>query len=134
MEDISTQKVTCTDPDTLQFCKQVSDTVFWYCEPNTFHPKLSSGADTPERRMLERYEGRPEGLLRDAGEQEEVHKFLITDEFWLSGKINATEIDAEEIRELSGAYGYSPEYLKSDAMLLCECYFESYPTDFMPDF
>lgn len=127
------QNIKCTDPDNLQFCHKISDKEFWYCEPNTGNIKLLPGADTPERKIYEKYKGSPEVLLRDARIDKTVYAFLTNNELWLSGAIEVDDFTHEEKVELLKDYGYSWDSFSNDAernQIICENYFEQYPFDY----
>lgn len=53
MNRLFTPGIECTDPDSLQFCLRISDTEYWYCQPNIYHKDLFTGADTPARHILD---------------------------------------------------------------------------------
>ena len=64
MNRLFTPGIECTDPDSLQFCLRISDTEYWYCQPNIYHKDLLPDADTPAQCILCRYLGYPDDFLR----------------------------------------------------------------------
>lgn len=136
MERLFTPGIQCTDPDQLQFCLHISDTEFWYCEPNHYHTDLFPGADTPARRLYDRYRGYPNKLLQDARQDTEVKTFVTDRRLWLTGTIDANDFNREEQVELLSDYGYRWEFFATDTdrnQIICENHFEQYPEDYRND-
>lgn len=136
MERLFTPGIQCTDPDQLQFCLHISDTEFWYCEPNHYHTDLFPGADTPARRICDKYRGYPDKLLQDARTDAEVRAFVSDRRLWLTGTIDANDFNREEQVELLSDYGYRWEFFATDTdrnQIICENHFEQYPEDYRND-
>lgn len=136
MERLFTPGIQCTDPDQLQFCLHLSDTEFWYCEPNHYHTDLFPGADTPARRIYDKYRGYPDKLLQDARQDTEVMAFVTDRRLWITGTIDAADFSREEQEALLKDYGYAWENFTSDAdrnQIICENHFEQYPHDYRDD-
>lgn len=136
MERLFTPGTQCTDPDQLQFCLYISDTEFWYCEPNHYHADLFPGADTTARRIYDKYRGYPDKLLQDARTDAEVMAFVSDRRLWLTGTIDANDFNSEEQVELLSDYGYRWEFFATDTdrnQIICENHFEQYPEDYRND-
>lgn len=136
MERLMNPGIECTDPDQLQFCQKISDTKFWYCEPNTYHDSLLPDADTPARRLYEKYSGYPRQMLKDAHTSEEVSDFITNSTLWLTGEIDADDFTREEQEKLLDDYGYSWDSFDDEAnrnQIICENYFEQNGPDFRND-
>lgn len=117
MNRLFTPGIECTDPDSLQFCLRISDTKYWYCQPNIYHRDLFPDADTPARHILCHYLGYPDDFLRD----------MHTD---------AADFSRKEQEALLADYGYKWESFASDAernRIICENHFEQYPLDYRND-
>lgn len=128
--------IKCTDPDQLQFCLHISDTEFWYCEPNHYHADLFPGADTPARRIYDKYCGYADKLLQDARTDAEMRAFVSDRRLWLTGSISADDFSREEQEQLLGDYGYRWEFFTTDTkrnQIICENHFEQYPFDYRND-
>gem|GEM_PF-641747 len=82
MNRLFTPGIECTDPDSLQFCLRISDTEYWYCQPNIYHRDLFLDADTPARHILCRYLGYPDDFLRDMHTDAEVRAFASDRMLW----------------------------------------------------
>ena len=126
----------CTDPDQLQFCLKISDTVFWYCEPNTYHRDLLPYAETESNRIYQRYLGYPTEFLRDAHNMPEVRKFATDNMLWREGEIDVTDFSRSEQEELLKDYGYKWDDFSTDIdrnQIICENHFEQYPLDYRND-
>ncbi len=104
----------CTDPDQLQFCLKISDTVFWYCEPNTCHRDLLPCAETESNRIYQRYLGYPTEFLHDAHNVPEVRKFATDNMLWREGEIDVTDFSRSEQEELLKDYGYKWDDFSAD--------------------
>lgn len=128
--------IECTDPDHLQFCLKISDTEFWYCQPNIYHNDLLPDADTPASRIYNKYCGVPHELLRDAQTDNDVRTFVNDRKFWMEGEIDVNDFSREEQEELLDDYGYKWNDFTSDAQrnqIICENHFEQYPLDYRND-
>ncbi|WP_419511275.1 hypothetical protein [Alistipes sp.] len=136
MKNLLQPGIQCTDPDSLQFCLRISESEYWYCQPNIYHRDLFPGADTPAQRILCRYLGDPNDFLRDIHSDDEVRAFASDRMLWLEGEIDAADFSREEQEELLDAYGYRWESFFSDAernQIICENHFEQYPLDYRND-
>lgn len=136
MERLLTPDISCTDPDQLQFCLKISETVFWYCEPNTCHCDLLPCAETDSSRIHQRYQGYPAELLCDAHDISEVRKFAMDHILWREGEIDVTDFSRSEQEELLNDYGYKWDDFSTDAdrnQIICENHFEQYPLDYRND-
>lgn len=136
MERLLHAGITFTDPDQLQFCLKISDTTFWYCQPNVYHNDLLPDADTPASRILHRYSGNPKTLIEDTQTDPEVRAFVSNRLYWLEDEIDVTGFSRKEQEELLSDYGYSWEDFSSDAdrnQIICENHFEQYPLDYRND-
>ena len=91
MKRLLNPDIQCTDPDQLQFCLKISDTEFWYCEPNTCHRDLLPCAETESNRVYQRYLGHPTEFLHDAHNVPEVRKFATDNMLWREGEIDVTD-------------------------------------------
>jgi len=136
MKRILNPDIECTDPDQLQFCLKISDTVFWYCEPNTCHNDLLPHAETDANRIYHRYLGYPTAFLRDADNIPEVRKFATDDMLWREGEIDVSDFSLAEQEELLKDYGYKWADFSTDAernQIICENHFEQYLLDYRND-
>lgn len=128
--------IVCTDPDQLQFCLKISDTEFWYCEPNWYNDKLMPDSGTKESDIVEKYTGYPKALLDDAKTDNDLRAFLGNRQLWLHGSSEIKDFSQEEQEELLSGYGYSWSSFPSDAernQMICENYFEQNPMEFRYD-
>lgn len=128
--------IECTDPDSLQFCLRISESEYWYCQPNIYHKDLFTGADTPARHIPDRYLGDPDDFLRDMHTDAEVRAFASDRMLWLEGEIDAADFSRKEQEALLADYGYRREFFASDAernRIICENHFEQYPLDYRND-
>ena len=126
----------CTDPDQLQFCLKISDTVFWYCEPNTCHRDLLPGVETEASRIHQRYLGHPTEFLHDTHNVPEVRKFATDNMLWREGEIDVTDFSRSEQEELLKDYGYKWDDFSTDTdrnQIICENHFEQYLLDYRND-
>lgn len=133
MENLQNPNIQCTDPDTLQFCLQHSDTEFWYCQVNDMNVKLLPDAQTTEKLIYDILCGYPKSLLELSKTVTEVKEFVSNRRFWCSDNFDVTDFTQEEKLELLGDYGYSWDSFTSDAernQIICECYFEENIYDF----
>lgn len=124
-----------TDPDNLQFCLKISDTEFWYCEPNIYH-ELIYTEGTIENLIYHTFKGNPDGLLALASSVKEVRSFIYNQYLWLEGTSDINDFDDKEKLQLLDDYGYSWEDFEDDAdrnQIICENYFEQNPMDFRND-
>lgn len=136
MDRLFNPAIQCTDSDQLQFCLHISDSEFWYCEPNHYHADLFPCADTPARRIYDKYRGYPDKLLQDARTDAEVMAFVTDRRLWLTGTIDANDFNREEQEELLSDYGYRWESFATDTdrnQIICENHFEQYPEDYRND-
>lgn len=136
MEQLLNPDIECTDPDQLQFCLKISDTEFWYCQPNIYHNDLLPNADTPASRIYNKYCGVPNELFRDAHTDNDVRTFINDRKLWMEGEIDVNDFSREEQEELLGDYGYKWDDFTSDAgrnQIICENHFEQYPLDYRND-
>lgn len=136
MKQLLSPKIECTDPDQLQFCLKISDTEFWYCQPNIYHNDLLPDADTPASRIYNKYCGYPDELLRAAQTDYEVRNFITDRRLWMEGEIDVHGFTREEQKELLDDYGYKWEDFFADAdrnQIICENHFEQYPLDYRND-
>lgn len=112
----------CTDPDTFQFCKKLSDTEFSYCQ-------LANEDIIDEI-----------NVMQIGGHFFDVKEFLNNKgtcaEDWYAGDIDVTDYDGDEIGEVLSAYGGVLDGVDSQELrnqIIAECIFETYMlTDFMP--
>ena len=88
MNRLFTPGIECTDPDSLQFCLRISDTEYWYCQPNIYHKDLLPDADTPAQCILCRYLGYPDDFLRDMHTDAEVRTFASDRMLGMEGEID----------------------------------------------
>jgi hypothetical protein len=136
MERLLSPDIECTDPDQLQFCLKISDTEFWYCQPNIYHNDLLPDADTPACCIYNKYCGAPNELFRDAHTDNDVRTFVNDRKLWMEGEIDVNDFSREEQEELLGDYGYKWNDFTSDAQrnqIICENHFEQYPLDYRND-
>lgn len=136
MNRLFTPGIECTDPDSLQFCLRISESEYWYCQPNIYHKDLFTGADTPARHILDRYLGYPDAFLRDMHTDAEVRAFTSDRMLWMEGEIDAADFSQQEQETLLADYGYKWESFASDAernQIICENHFEQYPLDYRND-
>lgn len=136
MENLFNPAIRCTDPDQLQFCLRISDTEFWYCEPNWFNYKLMPGSETRELALLNNYMGYPDKLLEDALRDEEVKILISNRQFWLTESSEMDDFTREEKIELLEDYGLKWDDFDSNSernQIICENYFEQNPMDFRND-
>lgn len=136
MENILNPGIHCTDPDQLQFCLRISDSEFWYCEPDWYNDKLMPDSDAPEKELLEKYLGYPENMIQDAQKDEKVKALLSNRQLWLTGSSEMDDFTEEEKLEMLDDYGYSWDSFTDDAernRIICEIYFEQNPMDFRND-
>lgn len=136
MEQLLDPGIEHTDPDQLQFCLKLSDTKFWYCEPNVYHESLFPGANTSARRLYDKYCGYPEKMLQEAQTDQEVRAFVSDPALWLEGETDAKDFTREEQEELLADYGYEWNFFNSDSsrnQIICENYFEQNATEFRND-
>ena len=135
MKNLFNPNIQCTDPDNLQFCQILSDTEFWYCEPNIYNEQIYSDG-TPENTLYKKYKGNPMQLLVDAGTNAEVKKFVSNRLLWLTGLVNINDFSTEEKKELLNSYGYVWNTFLDDKernQIICENYFEQNPMEFRDD-
>lgn len=137
MQNLLHPDIECTDPDNLQFCLKESNSEFWYCEPNVYHPNLCFDGETTESAIYELYKGYPKNLLEDARTDEEVKAFVNNRCFWLSGSSEMSDFTHDEQIELLDDYGYKWDDFKDDVdrnQIICENFFEQHPLDFTHDY
>ena len=135
MKNLFNPNIQCTDPDNLQFCLILSDTEFWYCEPNIYNEQIYSDG-TPENTLYKKYKGNPKQLLADAGANAEVKKFVSNRLLWLAGLVDTNDFSTEEKNELLNSYGYAWNTFsdnKERNQIICENYFEENPMEFRND-
>ena len=133
MNHLFNPAIECTDPDSLQFSLRISDTEYWYCQPNIYHKNLFPEADTSARHIFCRYLGHPDDFLRDMHTDAEARTFASDRMLWMEGEIDAADFSHEEQEELLHDYGYNRESFSSDAernQIICENHFEQYPLDY----
>ena len=136
MNRLFTPGIACTDPDSLQFCLRISESEYWYCQPNIYHRDLLAGADTPAQHILDRYLGDPDAFLRDMHTDAEVRAFASDRMLWMEGEIDAADFSQQEQETLLADYGYKWKSFASDAernQIICENHFEQYPLDYRND-
>ena len=136
MKRLLNPDIQCTDPDQLQFCLKISDTVFWYCEPNTSHRDLLPCAETESNRIYQRYLGHPTEFLHDAHNVPEVRKFATDNMLWREGETDGTDFSWSEQEELLKDYGYKWDDFSADIdrnQIICENHFEQYLLDYRND-
>lgn len=136
MERLLNPNIKCTDPDQLQFCLKISDTEFWYCQPNLYHTDLLPDANTPASRIYDKYCGYSDQLFRAAQTDNGVRSFITDRKFWLEGEIDVNDFSREEQEKLLDNYGYKWNDFTSDAdrnQIICENHFEQYPLDYRND-
>lgn len=124
-----------TDPDNLQFCLKISDTEFWYCEPNIYH-ELIYTEGTIENLIYHTFKGNPDGLLALCSSVKEVKDFLSNKYLWLEGLIDMDDFTEAEKLKLLDDYDYSWDDFEEDTdrnQIICENYFEQNPMDFRND-
>ena len=121
MNRLFTPGIECTDPDSLQFCLRISNTKYWYCQPNIYHRDLFPGADTPARHILCRYLGDPNDFLRDMHTDAEVRAFASDRMLWMESEIDAADFSQQEQEALLADYGYriTPADDKDDVLDSC---------------
>jgi hypothetical protein len=128
--------ITCTDPDQLQFCLKLSDTEYWYCEPNCYNDLLLPDSNDNVMKLLRKYKGNPSELIEDAGKKEDVKAFINNLRIWLTGIVDIADFDHDEMVQLLDDYGYTWNDFESDVdrnQIICENYFEQNPLDFRND-
>lgn len=136
MNRLFTPGIECTDPDQLQFCLKISDTVFWYCQPNIYHDDLLPDSGISVGHILSEYLGNPKALLEHARTDPAVKALVSDRNYWLEGEIDVDDFTREEQEELLKDYGYAWEDFTSDAdrnQIICENHFEQYPLDYRND-
>jgi hypothetical protein len=136
MERLLNPNIKSTDPDQLQFCLKISDTEFWYCQPNLYHHDLLPDANTLASRIYNKYCGYPNELLRAAQTDNDVRNFVINRRLWMEGEIDVNDFSREEQEELLDDYGYKWSEFTNDAernQIICENHFEQYPLDYRND-
>lgn len=136
MERLLNPNIKCTDPDQLQFCLKISDTKFWYSQPNLYHTDLLPDADTPASRIYVKYCGYPDELLQAAQTDNDVRNFVINRRLWMEGEIDVNDFSREEQEELLDDYGYKWSEFTNDAernQIICENHFEQYALDYRND-
>lgn len=136
MERLLNPNIKCTDPDQLQFCLKISDTKFWYSQPNLYHTDLLPDADTPASRIYDKYCGYPDELLQAAQTDNDVRNFVINRRLWMEGEIDVNDFSREEQEELLDDYGYKWSEFTNDAernQIICENHFEQYALDYRND-
>lgn len=106
-----------TDPDSLQFAKQINETTWQYCQVN----------DNKEigRRLKEKYQSEPYRLLEDFSEHDIENPFLFYNE-----TIDFNDISDLDVSDISNEYGLESQTLSENEFiqLVIEGYFEQYYT------
>lgn len=120
-----------TDPDTLQFCVPLSETLFWYCEFDT--SVFCGNPDSKEKELYDKYCGYPNQLLKHAQTDPAVRDFINNHKNWISETIDVDDIDNEDRIELYDTFGISPtdyDNEKDRNQIIAEMYFETNINDF----
>lgn len=106
-----------TDPDSLQFAKQINETTWQYCQVN----------DNKEngKKLKEKYEKEPYLLLETLSENDIEN----SDEFY-NEIIDFNDISDNDVSDISNEYGLESQTLSENefVQLVIEGYFEQYYT------
>ena len=101
----------CTDPDTMQFCRKVSDTIFEYIQLKVEDLcRFATSFHLNNKHLL--------ATLND--------RTNISD--WYQDEIDVTDYDSDEIGEFLSPYGGILDNVNEESMrnqLVCECIFET---------
>lgn len=106
-----------TDPDSLQFAKQINETTWQYCQVNN---NRENGKE-----IKEKYEKEPHLLLEELSENDIEN----SDEFY-NEVIDFNDISDDDVYDISDEYGLKSQNLSENEFiqLVIEGYFEQYFT------
>lgn len=106
-----------TDPDALQFAKQINETTWQYCQVNDNHEE--------GRSLKEKFECCPVQMLESLSENDLEDTKLFYNEI-----IDFNDISDNDIMDISNEYGLNEQNLSESEFiqLVIEGYFEQYVT------